>query len=96
MTLEKYIRITDFCRGHSLEESFLYELQEVELIEILQVERHPVIRHSELDRLERLVRLHRDLEIGPHGLMAVDHLLHRMERLREEVLELRRRLDRWE
>jgi hypothetical protein len=96
MTLEKYIRITDFCRGHALEESFLYDLQEVELIEILEVERHPVIRHSELDRLERLVRLHRDLEIGPHGLMAVDHLLHRMERLREEILELRRRLDRWE
>ncbi len=96
MTLKNYIRITDFCRGHALEESFLYALHEVELIEILEVERHPVIRHSELDRLERMVRLHRDLEIGPQGLMAVDHLLHRMERLQEEVLELRRRLGRWE
>ena len=96
MTLQKYIRITDFCQGHALEETFLYQLQEVELIEILEVERHPVIPQSQLDRLERLVRLHRDLEIGPQGLLDVDHLLGRMEKLREEVLELRRRLDRWE
>jgi hypothetical protein len=96
MTLKKYIRITDFCRGHALEESFLYDLHAVELIEILEVERHPVIRYSELDRLERLVRLHRDLDIGPQGLMAVDHLLHRMDRLQQEVLELRRSLGRWE
>jgi hypothetical protein len=96
MTLKKYIRITDFCRGHALEESFLYDLHEVELIEILEVERHPVIRYSELDRLECLVRLHRDLDIGPQGLMAVDHLLHRMGRLQQEILELRRSLGRWE
>ena len=73
-----------------------YVGHEVELIEILEVERQPVIRHSELDRLERLVRLHRDLEISPQGLLAVDHLLERMEQLQEEVLELRRRLGRWE
>jgi len=96
MALQNYIRITDFCQGHALQESFLFELHEVELIEILEVERQPVIRQSQLDRLERLVRLHRDLEISPQGLLAVDHLLDRMEQLQEEVLELRRRLDRWE
>ena len=96
MTLHKYIRITDFCQGHSLQESFLYQLNEVELIEILEVEHQPVIRQSQLDRLERLVRLHRDLEISPQGLLAVDHLLDRMEALQEEILELRRRLNRWE
>lgn len=96
MTLHKYIRITDFCQGHALQESFLYQLNEVELIEILEVEHQPVIRQSQLDRLERLVRLHRDLEISPQGLLAVDHLLDRMEALQEEILELRRRLNRWE
>jgi hypothetical protein len=96
MKVTKYIRLSDFCQGHALEESFLYELHEVELIEIVEVEQQPVLQTSELDRVERLVRLHRDLEIGPQGLLAVDHLLSRMEQLREEVLELRRRLNRWE
>jgi hypothetical protein len=93
MNVQKYIRITDFCKGHALEESFIYSLHEVELIEIREVESEPVIHRRQLRRLERLVRLHRDLEISP---MAVDHLLDRMEALHEEVLELRRRLNRWE
>ena len=95
MKMQKYIKIADFCQGHALEESFLYALHEVDLIEIVQVERTPAIRRSQLDRLERLVRLHRDLELGPQALLTVDHLLGRMEALQEEVLELRRRLDRW-
>ena len=93
--MTKYILLADFCRGHALEESFLYELHEVELIRIDEVERKPVIHLEELDRLERLVRLHRDFEISPHGLLAVDHLLGRVEQLQAEILELRRRLDRW-
>lgn len=96
MAKEKYIRISDFCRGHALEESFLQYLQEFELIQILEVEQESVIPHQDLDRLERLVRLHQDLEISPHGLLAVDHLLQRMSELQEEILELRRRLNRWE
>ena len=96
MKVRQYIRLSEFCKGHALEESFLYQLHEIELIEIAEVDQEPVIHEAELDRIERLVRLHRDLEIGPHGLMAVDHLLTRMEQMREEVLELRRRLNRWE
>ena len=96
MKVTKYIQLSDFCRGHALEESFLYELHEIELIQIVEVEQQPVIQIDELDRVERLIRLHRDLELGPQGLLAVDHLLSRMEQLREEVLVLRRKLDRWE
>ncbi|MDM9630719.1 chaperone modulator CbpM [Robiginitalea aurantiaca] len=96
MNVKKYIRITDFCKGHALEESFLVSLHEIELIDIREVESERVIPKRDLRRLERLVRLHRDLEISPQGLLAVDHLLNRMEVLQEEVLELRRRLNRWE
>ena len=96
MDTKKYIRIKDFCKGHALEESFVYSLYEIELIEIRQVETEQVIPRRDLRKLERLVRLHRDLEISPQGLMAVDHLLDRMEALQGEVLELRRRLHRWE
>ena len=96
MNVKKYISITDFCRGHALEESFIYSLHEIELIEIRQVEAEPVIPRSDLRRLERLVRLHWDLEISPETLLAVDHLLDQVESLQEEVLALRRRLNRWE
>lgn len=96
MNVKKYIRITDFCQGHGLEESFIFSLHEIELIEIREVESERVIPRRDLRRLERLVRLHRDLDIGPQGLMAVDHLLERMEVLQDELLQLRRRLHRLE
>lgn len=96
MNKERYISISDFCQGHSLEERFLFELQEFELIRIVEIGREPAIHSSELERLERLVRLHRDLEIGPQGLQAVQQLLERVGRMQEEILQLRRRLGRWE
>ena len=96
MNLTEYILVSDFCRGHALEETFLYELHEIELIRIVELERQHLIHMEDLDRLERLVRLHRDLEIAPQGLLAIDHLLGRVEALQEEVLALKRKLDRWE
>lgn len=96
MAEEKYIQIRDFCQGHSLEETFLYQLQEFDLIRIVKVGRQPAIHRRELHRLERLVRLHHDLEISPQGLQAVQHLLDRLEGMQEELRLLRRKLRRWE
>lgn len=96
MTKKTYILLRDFCQGHSLDEQFVYQLQEVELVRIEQVGEDPAIPQGELQVLERMVRLHRDLEIGPQGLRAVQHLLERMERLQEEILELRRKVNRYE
>ncbi|MBC2840041.1 chaperone modulator CbpM [Robiginitalea sp. SC105] len=96
MDQERYILIRDFCQGHSLDEQFVFELQKVELVRIVEVGQDPAIPHSELHRLERMVRLHRDLDIGPQGLQAVQHLLDRLERLQEELLQLRRKVNRYE
>lgn len=96
MAAEKYIWIRDFCQGHSLEEAFLYELQEFDLIRIVEVESQPALHRRELRRLERLVRLHHDLQISPQGLQAVQHLLDRLETMEQELWQLRRRLGRWE
>jgi len=96
MAEEKYIQIRDFCQGHALEETFLYELQEFDLIRIVEVGRQPAIHRRELHRLERLVRLHHDLEISPQGLQAVQHLLDRLEAMQDELWQLRRKLGRLE
>ncbi len=96
MAARKYIYIRDFCQGHSLEETFLYELHEYELLSIEEVDNRPAFPRRELQRLERLVRLHRDLDIAPQGLQAVQHLLDRLDGMEQELWQLRRRLGRWE
>lgn len=96
MEQEKYISLREFCRGHALQETFLFRLEEIELIRIERIRSEAYFHREELPRLERLIRLHRDLDIGPQGLQAVDHLLGRIQRMQEEMAALRRRLDRWE
>lgn len=96
MKNKTYIHIADVCRGHGLERTFLYRLREYELIEIRETDSGEVIDHGQLPRLERLIRLHRDLEIEPQGLLAVEQLLQRVGELQDEIRMLRSRLGRWE
>ena len=96
MATEKYISIREFCQGHSLKEEFLFHLEEFELVRIVDSGQGPSFPREELDRMERLVRLHRDLDINPQGLQAIDQLLDRLDNMQQEIHQLRRRLGRWE
>ena len=96
MEQEHYISLREFCQGHALDETFLFRLEAFELIRIERVRSEACFHREELPRLERLIRLHRDLDIGPQGLQAIDHLLGRMQRMQDEMAAMRRRLDRWE
>ncbi|EPR68094.1 hypothetical protein ADICYQ_2814 [Cyclobacterium qasimii M12-11B] len=44
--------------------------------------------------MERLSRLHYEMEINLEGLYAIVHLQEKIERLKEEVNSLARKLDR--
>lgn len=94
--MKKYIQIEEFCTGHDLEESFIFELEELGVIRLKLEQNRQVIRKKELDKLERLVRLHRDLEINLQGLQAVQHLLDQLEEAHREIQELRQRLNCWQ
>lgn len=94
--MKKYIRIQEFCQGHNLSETFVFELHDLGVIQIRQVDDLTVFPARDLNRLERLVRLHRDLELNPQGLHAVEHVLNQLESARREIRELRSLLGRWE
>ncbi len=96
MGARKYIRIKEFCNSHEIEESFVYELQEFEVIKLEFRDREPILQLTELPRLEKMLRLHRELQINPEGLQAVDHLLKKVRDLQEEVKHLRNKLTRFE
>jgi hypothetical protein len=60
------------------------------------VEQRRYIALEQLGRAEKMVRMHDDLGINVEGLEAIEHLLRRMEQLREELTGLRNRLRRYE
>ena len=91
-----YIALHKICLHHKIEESFLYDLEENDLIRLYRRHGQVELHYKDLPKLEKVLRLHRELDINLEGIHSVFHLLNKMEDLQEEVWLLRRRLERLE
>src|SRR4030095_386856 len=87
------IALNEFCAGHQIEISFIQSLEEQGLVDIVIIDKSLCVYANELPRLERIVRLHRELNINPDGIDVIDQLLQRMEDMQHEITALRNRLD---
>lgn len=94
MSVAHLIKATDFCTYHHLEQTFITELHNAGLIQITIVDQTECIPETELSKLERMIRLHADLEINVAGIEAITHLLQRVEDLQEEMRLLKNSLNR--
>lgn len=96
MENEELISAQEFCKNHDLEVSFIYGLQQFGLLEITTVEETTYFRSNELEKAEKMARLHTDLGINIEGIDAIGHLLERVEQLQQEIQYLRNRLSLYE
>lgn len=93
---EHLISTDDFCSHYKVEYSFITSLQENGLIEITTIDQHSFIDHDHLINIERLVRLHYDLDINLEGIEAITYLLNRVKNMQDEIVALRNRLSIYE
>ncbi len=75
MAKANLISASDFCVYHNINLAFISNLKEFGLVEIVHVQQADYIPENQIDKLERMIRLHRELEINPDGLDTIDHLL---------------------
>ena len=90
------IAASDFCTYHHVEYTFISLLNEAGLVEIRVVDNTSFIPETELQKLERMIRLHNELEINIAGIEAITHLLQRVELLQEEMRTAKNRLRLYE
>lgn len=88
MQQEELISASEFCIHHNIELSFIHALREYGLIETVFIEENIFLRRDELDSLEKIVRLHYDLDINLEGIQTIKHLLHRIQTLQEQINRL--------
>ena len=81
------ITITEITAYHRVSPDLLDELQQLGLIEIVP-EPEPNVRVEQLDALERMLRLHRELGVNPAGIETILHMRLRIEALQRRVREL--------
>jgi len=93
---EHLISTDDFCSHYKVEYSFINSLQQHGLIEITSIDQHSFIDHDHLKNIEKLVRLHYDLDINLEGIEAITYLLNRVKNMHAEIIALKNRLRLYE
>jgi chaperone modulatory protein CbpM len=88
MKAEKYISIQTICQYYPVEAGFVYTLEEYGLISITE----EGITEEELSRLEKILRLNRDLSINLEGIDIILDLVDKLERMEAENQLLKRRI----
>jgi len=96
MQTEYLIAIDEFCTNHNIEISFINSLQQTGLIEITTLNETEFIDVSQLQQLEKIVRLYFELDINLEGIETITHMLQRINSLQNEVIALRNRLRLYE
>jgi hypothetical protein len=92
METENLIPVHQVITHHKVEVSFLDSLYEIGLIEITTVEETRYVFKDQLGELERMIRLHYELDINLEGIEAITHLLQRVNSLQEELNAAKNRL----
>ena len=89
MKNDELISTEEFCNYHNIEYSFISSLEDSGLISITSVEQTTFIPIDEVQKLEKFIRLHYDLDINLEGIETIYHLLEKIEQLQKEVFRLK-------
>lgn len=96
MSNEELIPMDQYCRHEELDVAFVQALTERGLIEVVVMEERSFLAPDQAVRLERLARMHFDLDINLEGIEAICHLLERLERMQQEMRGMEQRLQLYE
>jgi hypothetical protein len=92
MEKEKLIPLNECCKHYNIELSFISSVREFGLLEITSVDEEQFIYTSQLQKLEKLIRLHYELEINMEGIEAITNLLIKVDRMQQEITHLKNKL----
>ena len=96
MRTENLITVNDFCVYHNVEYTFIDYLADAGLVKVTTVNKTSCIPLEEIQKLERLVRLHNELEINEPGLATINNLLQKIEDMQQEMSVLKNKLSIYE
>ena len=96
METNQLIAADKFCTFYNVDLTFVKSLTEIGLLETIMVRETQFIHIPELGKIERMLRLHDDLDINAEGIDAVHRLLDQIEQMRLEIINLKNRLQFYE
>lgn len=92
MNSKNLIQIKQFCIYHEIENTFITELNNYGLVEIIIHEQDEYLQPEQLPAIEKMIRLHYDLKINLEGIDAIYHLLNKIEVLQQNLTATQNKL----
>ncbi|WP_040473948.1 chaperone modulator CbpM [Flavobacterium frigoris] len=96
MSTENFIPLENLCTHYNVELSFFSNLNEIGLIEIQMVEQIQYIHQDSIYEIEKMIRMHQELDVNLEGIDVVFNLLQKIDSLKEELTAVRNRLRLYE
>ena len=96
MQTKRLIEVNAFCISHQIDVSFITSLHETGLIEIYSEHESAFFDMEQLQKVEKFIRFHYDLDINIEGIECINHLLERTVAMQDEIASLRNRLSLYE
>ena len=92
MSSKNLIQIKQFCVYHEIEHTFITELHNYGLVEIIIQEEDEYLHPEQLPTIEKMIRMHYDLKINLEGIDAIYHLLNKIEALQQNLTATQNKL----
>ncbi|WP_194850469.1 chaperone modulator CbpM [Nonlabens antarcticus] len=96
MNEQAMIPAQTICLHYNVEFSFVDTLQKMGLIHVEIIEQTQFIHKDQISDLEKIIRLHNELEVNLEGIDVVLNLLQKEQELRKELHSLKNRLRLYE
>ena len=96
METQDLIIIDVFCQEYQIEINFINDLESFGLIETIVHNENKYLDKNKLVHVEKIIRLHNDLNINKEGIEIILDLLEKEKQLLSEINYLKNRLGLYE
>jgi phage terminase small subunit len=96
METQELIVIEVFCKEYEIEINFIQDLEEFGLIQMVKHQEKNYLDKNQLVFIEKILRLHNDLNINKEGIEIILNLQKKENQLLSEINYLRKRLGLFE
>ena len=91
-----YIAIEEFCTHHGVQVTLIREFADFGLVQLREQEQKAFVPEEEIEKLERMIRLHSELGINKEGLEIILNMRDQLVSLNSELETIRYRLKQLE
>jgi MerR HTH family regulatory protein len=96
MNIENLIPLPTLIAHYKVEMAFFNTLSEMGLLEIKTIEETQYIHPDAIFEIEKMIRMHQELEVNIEGIDVVFNLLQKIEDLQNELITVKNRLRLYE